>query len=92
MNLASKNNERLIADRRGEPPVVIMSVQDFIRTALPPYWLEKACVPPSGAGSTHSATPLSTPGPLRTGVAVRTQSPLPGRSDAGWQRSPYISG
>ena len=29
--------------RRGEPAVVIMSVQDFIRTvAPPPDWLEKA--------------------------------------------------
>jgi hypothetical protein len=30
-------------DRRGEPAIVIMSVQDFIRTvAPPPDWLEKA--------------------------------------------------
>ena len=30
-------------DRRGEPSVVIMSVQDFIRTvAPPPDWLQKA--------------------------------------------------
>src|SRR5215471_7024840 len=43
MDLATKNNERFIVDRRGEPPVVIMSVQDFIRTvAPPPDWLEKA--------------------------------------------------
>ena len=33
MDLATKNNERFIVDRRGEPAVVIMSVQDFIRTA-----------------------------------------------------------
>ena len=39
----TKNNERFIVDRRGEPAVVIMSVQDFIRTvAPPPDWLEKA--------------------------------------------------
>jgi Antitoxin Phd_YefM, type II toxin-antitoxin system len=43
MDLATKNNERFIVDRRGEPAVVIMSVQDFIRTATPPPdWLEKA--------------------------------------------------
>jgi prevent-host-death family protein len=43
MDRATKNNERFIVDRRGEPAVVIMSVQDFMRTAAPPPdWLEKA--------------------------------------------------
>nr|WP_294545383.1 type II toxin-antitoxin system Phd/YefM family antitoxin [uncultured Rhodopila sp.] len=43
MDLAVKNNERFIVDRRGEPSVVIMSVQDFIRTAAPPpEWLQRA--------------------------------------------------
>src|SRR6266404_5122636 len=43
MDLAVKNNERFIVDRRGEPAVVIMSIQDFIRTAAPPPdWLQKA--------------------------------------------------
>jgi hypothetical protein len=43
MDLATWNNDRFIVDRRGEPAVVIMSVQDFIRTAAPPPdWLEKA--------------------------------------------------
>lgn len=43
MDLATRNHERFIVDRRGEPAVVIMSVQDFIRTAAPPPgWLEKA--------------------------------------------------
>lgn len=43
MDLAVKNNERFIVDRRGEPAVVILSVQDFIRTAAPPPdWLQKA--------------------------------------------------
>src|SRR6202012_3671293 len=43
MDLATRNNERFIVDRRGAPAVVIMSVQDFIRTAAPPPdWLEKA--------------------------------------------------
>jgi hypothetical protein len=32
-----------VVERRGQPAVVIMSVQDFIRTAAPPPdWLEKA--------------------------------------------------
>jgi prevent-host-death family protein len=45
MDLATRNHERFIVDRRGEPAVVIMSVQDFIRTAAPPPdWLEKAWV------------------------------------------------
>jgi prevent-host-death family protein len=43
MDLATKNNERFIVDRRGEPAVVIISVQDFIRIAEPPPdWLEKS--------------------------------------------------
>src|SRR4030081_658101 len=43
MDLAVDNNERFIVDRRGEPAVVITSVQDFIRTAAPPPdWLQKA--------------------------------------------------
>ena len=43
MDMASKNNDRFVVDRRGEPTVVIMSVQDFIRTAAPPPdWLQKA--------------------------------------------------
>ncbi|HEV3115092.1 MAG TPA: type II toxin-antitoxin system Phd/YefM family antitoxin [Candidatus Binataceae bacterium] len=43
MDRAVKNNERFIIERRGEPAVVIMSVQDFIRTAAPaPDWLQKA--------------------------------------------------
>ena len=43
MDRATKNNERFIVDRRGEPAVVIMSVQDFIRTAAPPPdWPQKA--------------------------------------------------
>src|SRR2546428_5646706 len=43
MDFATKNDERFIVDRRGEPAVVIMSVRDFIRTtAPPPDWLQKA--------------------------------------------------
>jgi prevent-host-death family protein len=43
MDLATRNNERFVVDRRGEPAVVIMSVQEFIRMAAPPPdWLQKA--------------------------------------------------
>ena|SRR5277367_6079435 len=43
MDRAVENNERFVVERRGEPAVVIMSVQDFIRTvAPPPDWLQKA--------------------------------------------------
>jgi prevent-host-death family protein len=43
MDRAVENNERFVVERRGEPAVVIMSIQDFIRTAAPPPdWLEKA--------------------------------------------------
>jgi len=41
MDRAVENNERFVVERRGEPAVVIMSVQDFVRTAAPD-WLEKA--------------------------------------------------
>jgi len=36
MDLATRNNERFMVERLGEPAVVIMSVQDFIRIAAPP--------------------------------------------------------
>jgi prevent-host-death family protein len=43
MDRAVENNERFVVERRGEPAVVIMSVQDFIRTVAPaPDWLQKA--------------------------------------------------
>jgi prevent-host-death family protein len=43
MDLAVKNHERFIVDRRGEPAVVILSVEDFIRMAAPPPdWLQTA--------------------------------------------------
>jgi prevent-host-death family protein len=43
MDLATRNNDRFIVDRRGEPAVVIISVEDFIHIAAPPPdWLEKA--------------------------------------------------
>ena len=51
MDLAVKNNERSVVDRGGEPVVVIMSVQDFVRTtAQPPDWLQKAWTGAEGRG------------------------------------------
>jgi hypothetical protein len=61
MDLATKNNERFIVDRRGEPAVVIMSVQDFIRTGAPrPIGWRKPGPAPSSAGSTNWRQPRST--------------------------------
>ena len=43
MDRAIENNERFVVERRGEPALVIMTVQDIIRTTSPPPdWLEKA--------------------------------------------------
>jgi prevent-host-death family protein len=43
MTRAIENNERFVVDRRGEPAVVIMSVEDFVKSVAPaPKWLEKA--------------------------------------------------
>lgn len=41
MRRAQQKNERFIVDRRGEPAVVIMSVNDYIDTFAPtPAWLK----------------------------------------------------
>jgi len=38
---ATKNNERFVVDRRGQPAVIIMSVKDYIDTMAPtPGWLK----------------------------------------------------
>src|ERR1700676_2213259 len=38
---ATKNNERFVVDRRGEPSVIIMSVKDYVDTIAPaPKWLK----------------------------------------------------
>ena len=53
MDLATKNNERFIVDRRGEPAVVIMSVQDFIRPPRRrPTGSRKPGAAPNDVGST----------------------------------------
>ncbi|MBI4455099.1 MAG: type II toxin-antitoxin system Phd/YefM family antitoxin [Acidobacteria bacterium] len=41
MRRAKQKDERFVVDRRGEPQVVIMSINDFIKTiAPPPEWLK----------------------------------------------------
>lgn len=35
MKRATKNQERFVVDRRGEPQVVIMGINDFIKTIAP---------------------------------------------------------
>jgi prevent-host-death family protein len=42
MERATKNNERFVVDKRGEPTVIIMSLRDYIRAiAPPPEWLSE---------------------------------------------------
>lgn len=66
MDLATKNNERFVVDRRGEPAVVIMSVQDFIRTAAPPPdWLQKAW-----AGAKRRGIDVLTPGDINAEITA----------------------
>jgi prevent-host-death family protein len=41
MRRATRNRERFVVDRRGEPQVIIMSVEDYVDTiAPPPDWLQ----------------------------------------------------
>ena len=41
MDRAIERNERFLVDRNGEPAVIIMSVNDFIKTMAPtPDWLK----------------------------------------------------
>lgn len=43
MDRAVKENERFIVDRRGEPAVVILSVQDYLESVQSaPDWLKEA--------------------------------------------------
>ena len=86
MDLATKNNERFVVDRRGEPAVVIMSVQDFIRTAAPPPdWLEKAWGGAKRRGLDTLTSDESMPRSPRTD-ASRTPSPPTAPSDPGGHR------
>jgi Antitoxin Phd_YefM, type II toxin-antitoxin system len=70
MDLATRNNERFVVDRRGEPAVVIMSVQDFIRAvAPPPDWLEKAWT-----GAKHRGLATLTPDDIEAEIAAQRRS------------------
>lgn len=42
MRRAKQKDERFIVDRRGEPQVVIMGINDFIKTIAPPPAILKA--------------------------------------------------
>jgi prevent-host-death family protein len=77
LDRATKNDERFIVDRRGEPAVVIMSVQDFIRTvAPPPDWLQKAWT-----GAKQRGLDKLTPADIDEEIAAyrRKKDPAPGR-------------
>jgi prevent-host-death family protein len=70
MDLATRNNERFIVERRGEPAVVIMSVQDFIRTAAPPPdWLRKAW-----AGATRRGLAAMPPEEIEAEITTHRRS------------------
>jgi hypothetical protein len=73
MDLATKNNERFIVDRCGEPAVVIMSVQDFIRTAAPPPdWLKKAW-----SGDKRRGLDILTPPEIDAEIDAQRHEPAP---------------
>lgn len=43
MDMAVRNRERFVVDRRGEPAVVILGVQDYLESvAAAPDWLRQA--------------------------------------------------
>jgi hypothetical protein len=43
MKRAVEHNDRFLAERNGEPTVLILSVTDYVKTfALPPDWLKKS--------------------------------------------------
>ncbi len=54
MNRAVENNDRFLVERNGEPAVLILSVNDYVKTfAPPPDWLEKSWPVQSGTASTN---------------------------------------
>lgn len=66
------NNERFIVHRRGEPAVVIMSVQDFIRLAAPPPdWLQKAW-----SGAKRRGLDTLTPEDIEAEIAAHRRSTM----------------
>jgi prevent-host-death family protein len=67
MDLATRNDERFIVDRRGEPAVVILSIRDFIRLAAPPQdWLQKAW-----SGAKRRGLDALTPADIDAEIAAR---------------------
>jgi hypothetical protein len=75
MDLGAKNNERFIVDRRGDPAVVIMTVQDLSAPShRRPTGSRKPGAAPSGAGSTHWRRPISRSRSWRTDAS---RIPLP---------------
>src|SRR5215467_11084190 len=73
MDRAVENNERFVVERRGEPAVVIMSVQDFIRTAAPPPdWLEKAW-----RGAKRRGVDTLTPADIEAEILAHRRKPDP---------------
>lgn len=78
MDLAVRNNERFIVDRRGEPAVVIMSVEDFVRTAAPPPdWLSKAW-----AGAKRRGLDRLTPDEIEAEIEAHRREKRPAPGDA----------
>ena len=80
MDVTMKNNQRFIVDRRGDPAIVIMSVQDFIRTAAPPPdWFEKAWTGAKQRGL-DKLTPADIPADIDDEIAAyrRKRDPGPG--------------
>jgi len=78
MDIATRDNTRFIVDRRGEPAVVIMSVQDFVRTAAPPPdWLQRAW-----AGAQRRGLDRLTPEEIDAEIAACRRSSEPGPGGA----------
>jgi len=68
MDRAVENHERFIVDRRGEPAVVMMSVQDFINAVVPaPQWLQKGWADAKKRDWTSLERRISTPKSRHTG-------------------------
>lgn len=80
IDLATKDNDRAIADHRSEPTVVIVSVQNLSAPPRRRPTGKSVDRRQSGAGSTRWRRPISRPKSLRSG-ADRIPSPPAGRSD-----------
>ena len=62
MSRAATRNERFVVDRRGEPAVVIMSVNDYVDNFAPePDWPPRFAQNQSGAAQIIYQGPRSTP-------------------------------